>query len=666
MPHRYARAFWTQLRGYPVALIFLWLATVGATTILTAPPAGASSTGSWTVSAPPSVAETPNELSGVSCVSSSFCVGVGSAGSNTSAGQVSTVESPLVESWNGSTWSVMSTPPTTSPYGLNAVDCVSTTFCMAVGNPDGTDSGSVLTELWNGSAWSIVAAPGVGPPVNTDFTSVSCASTRFCAAVGSWGDGVPGESVMDIWNGTAWRLASPTAGVSNNLVASLQGVSCTSSTFCLGVGDAYATYPAQGGLVYVASVVMWNGSNWSVAPGGGPNQSLFGVSCVSSTSCVAVGSGNFYLSSSVIADWNGTSWSEVTPPSQGSTYSLSNISCQGANCVAVGESNDSNTSSTSTYEPVVVTDSGGYWSFGAAPEVPSVPGGLLGGVSCVPGTCLAVGETYGATSPEYQTLAMMGPFASSASHLNKPVVGMAATPDGKGYWLVASDGGIFTYGDAGFYGSTGALRLNAPIVGMAATPDGKGYWLVASDGGIFTYGDAGFDGSAGNIKLNKPIVGMAATPDGKGYWLVASDGGIFTYGDAGFDGSAGALPLNKPIVGMAATADGEGYWLVASDGGIFTYGDAGFDGSTGALQLNDPIVGMAATPDAKGYWLVASDGGIFTYGDAGFYGSTGDIQLNDPIVGMATTANGAGYWFGASDGGVFTFGDAGFYGSAGD
>jgi len=79
--------------------------------------------------------------------------------------------------------------------------------------------------------------------------------------------------------------------------------------------------------------------------------------------------------------------------------------------------------------------------------------------------------------------------------LNRPVVGMAATPDGKGYWLVASDGGIFAFGDAAFYGSTGSLTLNRPVVGMAATPDGKGYWLVASDGGIFAFGDATFSGS---------------------------------------------------------------------------------------------------------------------------------------------------------------------------
>ena len=97
---------------------------------------------------------------------------------------------------------------------------------------------------------------------------------------------------------------------------------------------------------------------------------------------------------------------------------------------------------------------------------------------------------------------------------------------------------------------------------MAATPDGGGYWLVASDGGIFSYGDAAFYGSRGGQPLNKPIVGMAATPDGGGYWLVASDGGIFSYGDAAFYGSRGGQPLNKPIVGMAATptAAATGWW----------------------------------------------------------------------------------------------------------
>ena len=73
-------------------------------------------------------------------------------------------------------------------------------------------------------------------------------------------------------------------------------------------------------------------------------------------------------------------------------------------------------------------------------------------------------------------------------------MGLAATPTGKGYWLVAADGGIFAFGDATFHGSTGHLTLNQPITGMAPTPTGNGYWLVARDGGIFAFGDAPFLG----------------------------------------------------------------------------------------------------------------------------------------------------------------------------
>jgi hypothetical protein len=115
---------------------------------------------------------------------------------------------------------------------------------------------------------------------------------------------------------------------------------------------------------------------------------------------------------------------------------------------------------------------------------------------------------------------------------------------------------------------------------MAATPSGNGYWLVASDGGIFAFGDAGFYGSASNINLNYPIVDMAATPSGNGYWLVASDGGIFAFGDVEFYGSTGGTHFVQPIVDMAATPSGNGYWFVASDGGLFAFGDVGFYGST--------------------------------------------------------------------------------------
>ncbi|HVF74148.1 MAG TPA: PQQ-dependent sugar dehydrogenase [Acidimicrobiales bacterium] len=236
--------------------------------------------------------------------------------------------------------------------------------------------------------------------------------------------------------------------------------------------------------------------------------------------------------------------------------------------------------------------------------------------------------------------------------LNAPIVGMARTQQGDGYWLVASDGGIFTFGNAAFAGSMGGRPLNSPIVGMAANPSG-GYWMVASDGGIFAFGSAPFLGSKGGQPLNAPIVGMAATNDGGGYWLVASDGGIFTFGNAAFAGSMGGQPLNQPIVGMAAAAGG-GYWMVARDGGIFAFGGAPFLGSMGGRPLNQPMVGMAADPNG-GYWTVARDGGIFTFGTAAFHGSTGSMALNRPVVGMAATPSGGGYWLVASDGGIFAF-----------
>ncbi len=111
---------------------------------------------------------------------------------------------------------------------------------------------------------------------------------------------------------------------------------------------------------------------------------------------------------------------------------------------------------------------------------------------------------------------------------------------------------MFTYGDA----SSGLGRLHEAQQadrGVAATPDGGGYWLVASDGGMFTYGDAAFHGSTGALKLNKPIVGMAATRDGGGYWLVASDGGVFNEGDAAFTGSAAPFGVSD-VVGVSASS----------------------------------------------------------------------------------------------------------------
>jgi Glycosyl hydrolases family 43 len=204
-----------------------------------------------------------------------------------------------------------------------------------------------------------------------------------------------------------------------------------------------------------------------------------------------------------------------------------------------------------------------------------------------------------------------------------------------GYWQVAADGGVFTFGSAGFFGSTGSMRLNKPVVGMAVTPDHQGYWLVASDGGVFAFGDAPFYGSAGGDNLAYPVTAAAPSYLGGGYWMVDSNGQVFTYGNAHYEGQPQFAPGGYRITGMAATHNSNGYWLASANGNVATFGNAPNYGSEIGTALNAPIVGMSETYDGNGYWLQGSDGGIFTFGDAPFLGSMGGQHLNAPMVGIA-------------------------------
>jgi hypothetical protein len=560
--------------------------------------------------------------------------------------QVSGNQAPLVERFNGSTWSVMPVP---MPSGGNGayfigVSCTGPAFCAAVGVQYPGAFQQNFAELWNGTAWSITATPDRSTSANGSFSGISCVSSTYCLAVG--GDTAHGadETVVEQWNGAAWTIV--TDAPSAALQPELTSVSCLSLSFCVAVGASFAGTEAP-------FTEVWDGASWTVAATptvSGAIQTLFStVSCALPTMCEAAGfQDNGSASGNLVEQWNGSVWSlQPAPnPQAPGLGSPATVDCIGPTSCVLGGQADRGLGSGPA---MVLTYNGASWSLGTTPQ-PGNQSSLadsIHGVSCAAEFfCVAVGE-------EEDTAGFPQPMVLT-SPVTRP-----------GYDEVATDGGIFTFDSTGFFGSTGALTLNKPVVGMAQTPDGGGYWLVASDGGIFTFGDARFFGSTGAIAFNRPIVGMATTPSGRGYWLVASDGGIFTFGDAVYYGSTGALRLNQPVVGMAATPDGGGYWLVASDGGIFAFGDAHFFGSTGALRLNRPVVGMAATPDGGGYWLVASDGGIFTFGDAVYYGSTGALRLNQPVVGMAATPDGGGYWMVASDGGIFTFGDAHFFGSMG-
>ena len=270
--------------------------------------------------------------------------------------------------------------------------------------------------------------------------------------------------------------------------------------------------------------------------------------------------------------------------------------------------------------------------------------------------------------------------ASSPVPADRFTYSSAAPRPTHGYWLVGSDGGIFSFGSAGFHGSTGNLVLQRPVVGITPTADRRGYWLVATDGGVFAFGDARFYGSIPGIgiapagsgaatRLNAPIVGIVPSADGRGYFMVASDGGVFAFGDAAFEGSCpGIGGCSGSAMSVMPDATGHGYWLVTDTGSVHDFGDAPNDGQptddTGGRALDPGTVTSAVrTPDGQGYWILIVDGFVLPFGDANLYSPShgdayGSMTPADPATAVFATGDKLGYWVASADGSVFDYGDA--------
>jgi hypothetical protein len=186
------------------------------------------------------------------------------------------------------------------------------------------------------------------------------------------------------------------------------------------------------------------------------------------------------------------------------------------------------------------------------------------------------------------------------------VVGVAPSASADGYWTVAADGGVFSYGDARFFGSLGGRRLAGPIVGIAATPSGRGYWLAGADGGVFAFGDARYLGSLAGSGTHR-IVGIAAHPWGQGFWLVADDGTVKGFGES----SVASGPHATSARAIAATPTGGGYWLLDGAGHVLAFGDAVAkgDGPAGSTSI-------VSSASGQGYRILGPDGSVTARGDA--------------------------------------------------
>ena len=254
-------------------------------------------------------------------------------------------------------------------------------------------------------------------------------------------------------------------------------------------------------------------------------------------------------------------------------------------------------------------------------------------------------------------------FAPSSSGISAEVVKLPLP----GYWLATRGGHVYGSGAAPSLGGMTTSSTSGPLVGMAATPSAKGYWMVTANGTVRTAGNAKFYGDLPNLgKHVMDVVAIAPTTDGHGYYLVGADGGFFTFGDAKFHGSVPGLGLHvRDVVGMVASPGGKGYLLVGSDGGVFTFGTPHFYGSLPGIgkHVHD-IRAILPSPTGRGYILVGADGGAFNFGTgAKFHGSLpGEgVKVSD-IVGLALSPDNGGYYMAGANGHVYGFGDANAWG----
>jgi hypothetical protein len=229
--------------------------------------------------------------------------------------------------------------------------------------------------------------------------------------------------------------------------------------------------------------------------------------------------------------------------------------------------------------------------------------------------------------------------------LHQSFVGLAPASH-RGYWVAAADGGVFSFGDARFFGSASGYPLSGKIIGIAPMPGGRGYWLAAADGGVFSFGEAYFQGSLGGyiafgVPLRSAITAIAATPSGNGYWLLAGDGGVFSFGDAKFRGSTAGGPHAQRFVGIASTRSGNGYYLLGADGGVFAFGDAVF---SGARLDGVAATGISVPLNGHGYSVSRANGSVVGFGGAPALAAPNDPSAaQHPTVGIAARPGG-GAW----------------------
>jgi hypothetical protein len=353
---------------------------------------------SWTVQATaPRVPDLP--LNAVSCTSADFCVAVGYWANDLGT-------DPVAEVWDGTEWTFADPSPTTPDPGyLEDVSCSSPTWCVAVGNVS-SEVPHPLIEEWDGSTWS----PASGPPLASGgLDTVSCPSDQSCLAMGSTVSSTGEASVLvEVRGGDGWHLADPPAAVGPEL-SRFRGISCVSDDGCIAVGTYVDFDPA---FVEFPLAEEWDGSQWTALPIDNPaglTVDLSDVDCTSLDDCVAVGHALGDGPPSPAAEtWDGVQWTGAALPVPDADFALlAGVSCLAtSDCVAVGGAQFPDGRSVPLSEQL--TSSG--WVTSTPPNPPSRARSELLELQCfAPRRCIAVGRFVDTSRPdEWQMLVQAG------------------------------------------------------------------------------------------------------------------------------------------------------------------------------------------------------------------------------------------------------------------
>jgi hypothetical protein len=634
--------------------------------------------GTWTATVapvPPDAYTSPDPyndqtstLEDLSCPTAGACVAVGAyVLAQDIPGQPGPEYGIYADSLVGGIWTAgeVSLPPDVySPMGIGypssfpvSLSCAAPGQCTLVGgyftSPAGSEAGLISTL--DGGTWTSSAAPvpdnaSTVAPLYESMTAVSCAAPDACVAIGSYttnqyatNGALSGESDIDTLSDGVWTAIQAPLPAADSSTLYLASVACPAVGLCVAAGNdaSSAVFENQEDGTWVPTLVPL------------PEVIPLHLAFTSPLTCPAAGACNDAIrySPDYRLEKNLIEVDPSLPPTLTAARAVS-----GAN-------------GGTAYQAAVASNLGiptGTVSFFTGATLLCVATLTAGVGAC---TSSALTSPSAPINASYSGNSILAPSTAPVSSYVPPPPPITPPPSTHGYWLVGTDGGIFTFGSAQFHGSTGALALQRPVVGITPTSDRGGYWLVGSDGGIFSFGDSRFYGSipglgyapagtTGPNQLNAPIVGMVPSSDGGGYFMVASDGGVFAFGDAKFAGSCpGIGGCSGAAVAVMPDATGNGYWMVTATGHVYAFGDAGYYGAPGPQSA--PVTSAHRTADGKGYWILFANGAVAGYGDAGSFGSpVGALGGSDPATAILPTSDGAGYWVTSALGKVFNYGDA--------